>query len=223
MAGLRPGGVQPASAPKTRPASVTSCCSWCTRSNTAGTQAGLSRRYTSFVHRSSNPRPWARTRWVRSDRASPTKPCREIIESFGTADFKRREIYTQGEMGTQGGMASIIGSTLTGILKDIQPRGVSAHLHYCWVYRSQTIIKTNNHAQKGRWTISGLGRASTTRKTTRTNRRSSRRWMTALNTSACRGWQRPGMNRCTYSTNAGATHWAALPECCQSALVGLAR
>ena len=84
-------------------------------------------------------------------------PCREIIESFGAADFKRREIYMKGEMGTQGGMASIIGSTLTGILKDVQPRGVSAHLHYCWVYRGQTIIKTNNHAQKGRWTVEGLG------------------------------------------------------------------
>ena len=85
------------------------------------------------------------------------EPCREIIESFGAADFKRREIYMKGEMGTQGGMASIIGSTLTGILKDVQPRGVSAHLHYCWVYRGRTIIKTNNHAQKGRWTIEGLG------------------------------------------------------------------
>lgn len=85
------------------------------------------------------------------------EPCREIIESFGAADFKRREIYMQGEVGSQGGMASIIGSTLTGILKDVQPRGVSAHLHYCWVYRGQTIIKTNNHAHKGRWTIEGLG------------------------------------------------------------------
>jgi hypothetical protein len=85
------------------------------------------------------------------------EPCRQIIESFGAADFKRREIYMQGEVGTQGGMASILGSTLTGILKDVQPRGVSAHLHYCWVYRGQTIIKTNNHAQKGRWTIAGLG------------------------------------------------------------------
>jgi hypothetical protein len=84
------------------------------------------------------------------------EPCRQTIDSF-EADFKRREIYMQGEVGTQGGMASMIGSMLTGILKNVQPRGVSAHLHYCWVYRGQTIIKTNNHAQKGRWTIEGLG------------------------------------------------------------------
>src|SRR5260370_25157134 len=71
---------------------------------------------------------------------SAYEPCREVIESFGTPEFKRQEISIQGEVGTQGGMASILGSTLTGDLKDVQPRGVSAHLHYCCVYRGQTII-----------------------------------------------------------------------------------
>ena len=49
-------------------------------------------------------------------------------------------------------MGSRLGSTLTFILKDTQPRGISAHLHYCWVYQGQTIIQTNNHAVIGRWT-----------------------------------------------------------------------
>lgn len=82
--------------------------------------------------------------------------CRETIESFGS-DRKREELFTKGEMGCQGGMASMLGISLTDVLKDVQPRSVSAHLHYCWVYRGRTIIKTNNHAAKGRWTIADLG------------------------------------------------------------------
>ena len=82
--------------------------------------------------------------------------CRETIESFG-ADRKREELFMKGEMGCQGGMASMLGISLTDILKDVQPRGVSAHLHYCWIYRGRTIIKTNDHSVKGRWTIAELG------------------------------------------------------------------
>ena len=82
-------------------------------------------------------------------------PCKAAVDSFG--DLKRRETLMQGEVGTQGGMGSMLGSDLTRILKHIQPQGVSAHLHYCWVYRAQTIIRANNHAEKGRWTISELG------------------------------------------------------------------
>lgn len=81
--------------------------------------------------------------------------CKAAIDSFG--DLKRREILMRGEVGTQGGMGSMLGSDLTRILKRVQPHGVSAHLHYCWVYRGQTIIRANNHAEKGRWTISELG------------------------------------------------------------------
>jgi hypothetical protein len=63
----------------------------------------------------------------------------------------------QGEMGCQGGMASMLGISLTDILKEVQPRGVSPHMHYCWVYRGRTIIQRNDHTVKGRWTIAPLG------------------------------------------------------------------
>jgi hypothetical protein len=82
--------------------------------------------------------------------------CRDAIASFG-ADRAREQLYMQGEMGCQGGMASMLGTSLTDILKEVQPRGVSSHMHYCWVYRGRTIIKTNDHTVKGRWTIAGLG------------------------------------------------------------------
>jgi hypothetical protein len=63
----------------------------------------------------------------------------------------------QGEVGCQGGMASMLGMSLTDILKEVQPRGVSPHMHYCWVYRGRTIIQQNDHTVKGRWTIAALG------------------------------------------------------------------
>jgi hypothetical protein len=56
-----------------------------------------------------------------------------------------------------------LGFDLTRILKRIRPSGVSAHLHYCWAYRGEVIIKTNNHSTKGPWTAfeagSGYGRS----------------------------------------------------------------
>ena len=82
--------------------------------------------------------------------------CRGAIESFG-ADRRREQLYMQGEVGCQGGMVSMLGISLTSILKDVQPRGVSSHLHYCWVYRGKTVIQRNDHTEKGRWTIAPLG------------------------------------------------------------------
>jgi hypothetical protein len=87
---------------------------------------------------------------------SAYEPCRQILESFST-DHKRRDFFTQGEVGVPGGMATLVGNNLTTTLKKVQPKGVSAHLHYCWVYRGRTIISTNYHVTSGRWTISGLG------------------------------------------------------------------
>ena len=86
---------------------------------------------------------------------SAYSPCKAAIESFG--DHRRTDIFLQGEVGTSGGMGSMLGYDLTRVLKDVQPRGISAHLHYCWVYQGQTIIRTNDHAEKGRWTIAEHG------------------------------------------------------------------
>ena len=51
----------------------------------------------------------------------------------------------------------MLSTSRTDIFKEVQPRGVSSHIHCCWVYRGRTIIKTNDHTVKGRWTIAGLG------------------------------------------------------------------
>lgn len=51
----------------------------------------------------------------------------------------------------------MLGVSLTDILKEVQPKGVSSHMHYCWVYRGRTIIRVNDHTAKGRWTIAPLG------------------------------------------------------------------
>jgi hypothetical protein len=50
-------------------------------------------------------------------------------------------------------MGTLLGSSLTQLLIRTRPGGISSHLHYCWVYRGQIIIKTNDHTQKGRWSI----------------------------------------------------------------------
>jgi hypothetical protein len=79
-------------------------------------------------------------------------PCREEIERFSN-DYRRRDFFTQGEVGTPGGMGTMLGFNLTDLLMRTRPEGVSSHLHYCWVYRGQVIVKTNDHRRKGRWNI----------------------------------------------------------------------
>jgi hypothetical protein len=78
--------------------------------------------------------------------------CRSALEAFSN-DFRRREMFTRGEVGTQGGIGTMLGFDLTQLLMRALPRGISAHLHYCWVYRGRIIIKTNDHTQRGRWSI----------------------------------------------------------------------
>jgi hypothetical protein len=56
------------------------------------------------------------------------------------------------EAGMPGGMGTILGFSLTNMLKRTNPSGISSHLHYCWVYLGKTIIKTNNHTTIGAWT-----------------------------------------------------------------------
>jgi len=96
-------------------------------------------------------------------------PCRAAVEAF-SSDPKRRALFVQGEVGMQGGMPTILGFNLTQLLLRTQPGGISSHLHYCWVYRGEIIIKTNDHTQKGRWSIlesgSGVNRDPTTPDTT---------------------------------------------------------
>lgn len=82
--------------------------------------------------------------------------CRAVIERF-SRDNSRRMFHAKAGMGSQGGMGTSIGHDLTNLLMRTQPKHISSHLHYCWVYRGQIIIETNNRIIKGRWTILPLG------------------------------------------------------------------
>ena len=84
--------------------------------------------------------------------------CRAVIDEFSQS-FERRVFHMQAGVGSQGGMGTSIGHDLTTLLMRTQPTGISSHLHYCWVYRGQIIIETNNRIIKGKWTISPLGHA----------------------------------------------------------------
>jgi hypothetical protein len=89
--------------------------------------------------------------------------CKSAIDRI-SSDFDTMFSVLKGEQGTHGGMGTRLGFELTNILKRIRPSGVSAHLHYCWTYRGEVIIKTNNHWTKGAWTKfengSGYGQPS---------------------------------------------------------------
>jgi hypothetical protein len=63
------------------------------------------------------------------------------------------------EVSNPGGMGAILGFSLTNMLKEARPFGISSHLHYCWQHLGKTIIKTNDHSTIGRWTAleSGSG------------------------------------------------------------------
>jgi hypothetical protein len=82
--------------------------------------------------------------------------CRKVIDEFSES-FDRRMFHMKASVGTLGGMGTSIGHDLTTILMRTQPGSISSHLHYCWVYRGQIIIETNNRILNGRWTISPLG------------------------------------------------------------------
>jgi len=87
------------------------------------------------------------------------EPCRHAIERYSNLDGQ--DVLMQGEIGPSGGMGSRLGSVLTNVLMQAQPGGISSHLHYCWVYRGQIIIQTNDHSTIGRWSVwnhgSGIG------------------------------------------------------------------
>src|ERR1022692_1914041 len=68
-----------------------------------------------------------RPRWIGC--GNNYEPCRAAVKEF-SSDFKRRALFEQGEMGMQGGMATILGFNLTQLLMRTQPGGISSQLHY---------------------------------------------------------------------------------------------
>ena len=82
--------------------------------------------------------------------------CRDALNLIAT-DHDAWFNVLRGEQGTPGGMATMLAMNLTTLLQRTQPRGISSHLHYCWVYRGRIVIKTNNHQSIGRWTTFPTG------------------------------------------------------------------
>jgi hypothetical protein len=91
--------------------------------------------------------------------------CKSAVDKISN-DHDALFSVMKGEEGTPGGMGTRFGFQLTSILKKIRPSGVSAHLHYCWVYRGQVIIRANDHSSIGGWTTfasgSGIGQLQAT-------------------------------------------------------------
>lgn len=77
-------------------------------------------------------------------------PCRSAVDSISN-DHNARFEMMKGEQGCSGGMLNMLGLRLTVLLQETQPRGISSHLHYCWVYRGKVVIAPNNYAEAGRW------------------------------------------------------------------------
>lgn len=84
------------------------------------------------------------------------EPCRRFVEHLSTS-FERMTMMMKGEVNCPGGMASRLGIDLTKVLQESQPRGISSHLHYCWVYCKKVIVKTNDHSAEGRWSAFPIG------------------------------------------------------------------
>ncbi len=77
--------------------------------------------------------------------------CREAIDTLSSSHERMFSIM-QAEVGNSGGMGTMLGFSLTRILKETRPKGISSHLHYCWVYRGRIVIDTNDHESFGPWT-----------------------------------------------------------------------
>ncbi|MGH9758393.1 MAG: hypothetical protein ACRD4M_11710, partial [Candidatus Acidiferrales bacterium] len=78
------------------------------------------------------------------------EPCRAAIRSLSN-DHDARLNLMRGEINCIGGMGSLLGFTLTKMLQETQPSGISSHLHACWVFRGRVVIAPNNYGEIGRW------------------------------------------------------------------------
>jgi hypothetical protein len=69
----------------------------------------------------------------------------------------RRMTLMQGEIGNIGGMGTMLAIHFTDIVRRHQPRGISSHLHLCWVFLNRIVIRTNDHQRTGAWSGWNLG------------------------------------------------------------------
>jgi hypothetical protein len=86
---------------------------------------------------------------------SDVLPYRELLERY-SKDHKFRNLLMHGES-MSGGMASMLASSVTTVLKRHPKPGISQHLHLCTARRGEVQIWPNDHSHKGRWESWALG------------------------------------------------------------------
>lgn len=86
---------------------------------------------------------------------SAVAPYRELLERYSN-DHKFRTLLMHGES-MPGGTATMLGSSVTTVLKRNPTPGISQHLHLCVVRRGEVQIWPNDHSQAGRWEAWSLG------------------------------------------------------------------
>jgi hypothetical protein len=86
---------------------------------------------------------------------SGVAPYRELLERHLT-DHKWRSMLMMGES-MPGGMATMLASSVTAVLKRHPQPGISPHLHLCIVRRGEVQIWPNDHSHSGRWEAYSLG------------------------------------------------------------------
>jgi hypothetical protein len=86
---------------------------------------------------------------------SGVPPYLKVLERY-TKDPKFRKLLMRGES-MPGGMATMLGSSVTTVIKQNPEPGISQHLHLCTVKRGAVQIWPNDHSHTGRWEMYSLG------------------------------------------------------------------
>jgi hypothetical protein len=74
-----------------------------------------------------------------------------MISDYLSENNDRRMIMMQGEIGNNRGMGTMLAIHFTDIVSRHQPKGISSHLHLCYVFLDRIVIRTNDHQRTGRW------------------------------------------------------------------------
>jgi hypothetical protein len=80
---------------------------------------------------------------------------RELLERH-LSDHKWRNTLLMGES-MPGGGATMLASSVTGLLKRHPQPGISSHVHLCVARRGEVKIWPNDHSFSGRWEAYSLG------------------------------------------------------------------
>ena len=140
------------------------------------------------------------------------EPCRAVVQSLSN-DHQTRFDMMKGEQGCAGGMASLLGFTLTRLLQEKRPPGVSPHLHCCWVYRGKVVIAPQNHASVGAWRTFSPGVEAAERALRETGGRSANSLISpGMEFFKCLQWRSPSKSLNNYSGRAVSLLAGRLPK-----------